>query len=122
MADPRHLLGVTAEARVATWLAARGWTVLATRHREAGGGEVDLVALDPTGVLVAVEVKARRTGRAGSAAAAMDPARARRLARTLTAFAASARTSHRGLRIDLVTVEPVAGAERWMLRRLPWSD
>jgi putative endonuclease len=118
MADPRHLLGIAAEARVSAWLEGLGWVVLARRHREAGGGEVDLVALDSTGILVAVEVRARRTIRSGSAAMTVDSRRVRRLARTLAAVAARS-PPHRGLRIDLVTVEPAdAAADRWLLRRI----
>lgn len=119
MADPRHLLGITAENRVSSWLEERGWIVLARRHRQAGGGEVDLVALDPTGILVAVEVRARRSTRSGSAASTVDSRRVRRLARTLTALAAERSLPHRGLRVDLVTVEPAdAAADRWLLRRV----
>lgn len=117
MTDPRHDLGRRAEDAVATWLAATGWTVLARRCRSREGGEVDLVALDPDGILVAVEVRARRSTRTGSAATSVDPRRVLRLERTLLSFARSRATTHVGLRVDLVTVEPEAG--RWRLRRLP---
>ncbi|MGZ6300397.1 MAG: YraN family protein, partial [Candidatus Limnocylindria bacterium] len=41
MPDPRHTLGERAEAAVAAWLAARGWTILARRWR-CPEGEIDL--------------------------------------------------------------------------------
>ncbi len=119
VADRRHILGLAAEAAVASWLEGHRWRVLATRVRAAAGGEVDLIALDPTGVLVAIEVRSRRSDRAGSAAMSVDRRRVARLGRTLAAYAAAGRTAHRGLRIDLVCVEPSAeAAGRWRLRRL----
>jgi putative endonuclease len=125
MADPRHRLGEDAEAAVAGWLARAGWRILARRHRAAGGGEVDLIALDPGAWLVAVEVRARRSTRAGSAAGSVDVRRIHRLERTLAAYAATSGVAHRGLRVDLVSVEPEAGSPAspgtrgWRLRRLP---
>lgn len=120
MADPRHLLGLAAEEAVAEWLTGSGWLVVARRARSAGGGEVDLVALDPGRTLVAVEVRARRSPRAGSAATSVDRRRVARLGRTLAAIGATCGEPHRGLRVDLVTVEPVSeGTGRWRLTRLP---
>lgn len=120
MSDPRHALGIAAEELVAAWLANAGWRVIGRRRRSPGGGEVDLVALDPQGTLVAVEVRARRSARVGSAAASVDRRRVGRLARTLAAIGASCGEPHSGLRIDLVTVEPVAGQdELWRLVRIP---
>ncbi len=121
MTDPRHALGLAAEEAVASWLSRTGWTVLARRGRSAAGGEVDLIALDPERTLVAIEVRARRSARAGAAASSVDRRRVRRLQSTLIAFAANAAAGHRGLRVDLVTAEPEASAspDRWILRRLP---
>jgi len=120
MADPRHTLGRNAEDAVARWIERRGWRVIAGRHRSPAGGEVDLIALDPDGVLVAIEVRARRSQRAGAAWETVDQRRVRRLIRTLASVAASSAELHRGLRVDLVTVEPVSGSpDRWLARRLP---
>lgn len=120
MGDPRHDLGIAAEEVVASWLTAAGWRMIARRTRSAGGGEVDLVALDPCRVLVAVEVRARRSARAGPAATSVDARRVARLGRTLAAVGATCGESHRGLRIDLVTVEPASQETgRWRLTRLP---
>ena len=120
MGDPRHDLGLAAEEAVATWLTGAGWRVIARRVRSAGGGEVDIVALDSDRVLVAIEVRARRTSRAGPAATSVDFRRVARLGRTLAAVGAACGESHRGLRIDLVTVEPdLGGMGRWRLTRLP---
>jgi len=118
--DPRHALGLAAEELAATWLTGLGWRVIARRHRSHGGGEVDLVALDPGGAMVAVEVRARGTARTGRAAASVDQRRVRRLARTLAAVAASSGEPHTGIRVDVVTVEPVGGGTgRWRISRIP---
>jgi putative endonuclease len=120
MGDPRHALGLAAEGLVGDWLTGRGWRIVGRRLRSAAGGEVDLVARDPTGVLVAIEVRARRSARAGAAATSVDARRLGRLRRTLAAVAAGDQERHAGLRVDLVTVEPVPGQpRRWRLRRLP---
>jgi putative endonuclease len=121
MGDPRHALGLAAEAVTERWLTGAGWRMLARRYRPRGaGGEIDLVALDPDGILVAVEVRARRSRRTGAAAASVDPRRVARLRRSLAAIGATSGQIHRGLRVDLVTAEPVAHARhRWRLVRIP---
>ena len=120
MGDPRHDLGIVAERAVGAWLEASGWRLLATRVRSSGGGEVDIVALDPDGVLVGVEVRARRTARSGIGTESVDARRTARTGRTLAAFAAGAHVGHCGLRIDLVSVMPEPGdGARWRLRRIP---
>jgi Holliday junction resolvase-like predicted endonuclease len=120
MGDPRHALGTAAESAVAAWLEGCGWHVHGRRVRSAGGGEVDLVAMDPDLVLVAIEVRARRTPRTGIGTEAIDGRRTARTGRTLVGFAAGAGLDHRGLRIDLVSVTPEPGhAGRWRLRRIP---
>lgn len=120
MSDPRHDLGIVAERTVGAWLEASGWRLLGRRVRAPGGGEVDIVALDPDGVLVGIEVRARHTARAGIGSESIDARRTSRTGRTLVTFAAGAHLSHRGLRIDLVSVLPEPGTKaRWRLRRIP---
>lgn len=105
---------------MAAWLERAGWQILARRHRSMHGGEVDLIAQDPQGTLVAIEVRARRSARTGAAATTIDERRVARLGRTLAAYAGEASVAHRGLRVDLVTLEPVATERRrWRLRRTP---
>jgi len=121
MGDPRHDLGLRAEQAAAAWLERCGWWILARRQRSPHGGEVDILALDPDGVLVALEVRARRSERAGQAGESVDARRVTRMRRTLAAFAATRETRHAGLRVDLVTVEPMHGgpAGAWCVRRVP---
>lgn len=120
MADPRHILGEAAEDATARWLTACGWRVLERRQRGVGGGEVDLLALDPETTLVAVEVRARRSRRLGAPAASVDHRHVARVRRSLASLAAKSATPHRGLRVDIVTAEPVdRHPGRWRLRRTP---
>jgi putative endonuclease len=122
MGDPRHDLGLAAERAVAAWLERCGWAILARRQRSPGGGEVDLIALDPARILVAVEVRARRSARAGTGTEAIDARRTARIGRTLSAFgrARADGRAHRGVRIDVVTATPVPGpVDHWHLCRYP---
>lgn len=123
MGDPRHVLGLAAEEAVARWLAADGWRVLARRWR-APEGELDLVALDPDAVLVGVEVRARRSARTGGAVASLDRRHLARRRAALACYAAAAAPPHRGLRLDLVTLEPAhdGAGQRWRATRLPAID
>lgn len=121
MGDPRHDLGRAAEEAVARWLAGHGWRILDARHRSAEG-EIDLVALDPDQVLVAVEVRLRRSGRSGDALASVRPRHLRRVSAALVRYARECGTRHRGLRIDLVGVAPGPQPGTWRLRRLPAID
>lgn len=123
MTDPRHRLGRAAEDAVAGWLASAGWQIVGRNVRSAGGGEVDLVCIDPHGVMVAVEVRARTSHRTGTTAASVDARRVRRLQRTIVAEAVASTVPHAGLRVDLVTAEPGGDAPgRWRLRRMPGID
>jgi putative endonuclease len=119
MPDPRHELGSRAEAATATWLMGRGWRVLARRWRSAAG-EIDLVCVDAEATLVGVEVKLRRTGRAGTALEAVDRRRLARLRGALVDYARQAPREWSGLRIDLVAATPAA--DGWRLERLPGVD
>jgi putative endonuclease len=120
MTDPRHALGERAESSAATWLGTLGWSVLDRRWR-GPAGELDLVCIDPGGVLVGVEVKVRRTDRAGSGLESVERRRLGRLRGTLAAFASATAVAHQGARLDLVTLTP-ADDGRWRIQRLPAID
>lgn len=90
------------------------------RRRPTGGGEVDLLAQDPDGVLVAIEVRARRSGRAGSAAGSVSARHVTRLRRSLGLLASENGIRARGMRVDLVSVEPAGGVPgAWRVTRTP---
>lgn len=119
MADPRHDLGRRAEAVVADRLGATGWRILARRWRVAEG-ELDLVGLDPSGTLVGIEVRGRRSSRAGSAVESIDRRHLARLRAALIRYAVSERVAHADLRIDLVTLDQ--SPTGWRILRHPAID
>jgi putative endonuclease len=119
MSAAQQQLGRLAEDATARWLATRGWCVLERRWRSPSG-EIDLVCRDPDGVLVGVEVKLRRTSRAGGAADAVDARRLARLRGALVDYARQPASRATGLRIDLVSVTPAGTA--WRLERTPGVD
>jgi putative endonuclease len=119
--NPRHALGEQAERAAAEWLSSRGWTILVRRWR-CPEGELDLVALDPGRVVVAIEVKVRRTGRAGVPLESVDRRRVRRLRAALGLFVADTLTAaNDGIRVDLVAVRPDRDG-RWRLTHHPAID
>ncbi len=120
MGDARHELGLAAEHAVAAWLEATGWHVVARRHRTRSGGEVDLIALDPGRVLVGVEVRARRSARAGDGSESIDARRTARIGHSVVEYASSTRITHLGTRVDLVLVAPSdVESSGWKARRIP---
>ena len=114
MTDPRHALGLRTEAIVAERLRALGWRIKARRWK-VSEGELDLVAVDPAGTLVGVEVRGRRSGRSGNALESVDLRRVGRLRAALVRYAVSEPVPHRGLRVDLVAVDRTASG--WRMTR-----
>jgi putative endonuclease len=119
MTDPRHALGVRAESIVADKLGRIGWRILARRWR-VSEGELDLVALDPLGTLVGLEVRGRRSSRSGSALESVDRRHLARLRAALMRYAISEPVAHRELRIDLVAFD--RNASGWRMVRHPGID
>jgi len=108
--DGRQSLGIWGEDVACAELARRGYAILARRYRTRHG-EIDIVARDgPT--LVFVEVKARRSDRFGGGAAAVTPAKQRRLAQMAVDFIVRARLTRCPCRFDVVVVRAgVDGAQ-----------
>jgi putative endonuclease len=120
VSDPRHVFGREAERLVGAWLADAGWRILDRRWR-VPEGELDLVCLDPEGCLVGVEVRARRSTRAGVPVETLRSPQVARLRSALSRYARESSVAHRGIRVDLVSVMPAPG-DAWRLRRLPAVD
>lgn len=78
--------GARAEALAASFLEARGLTIL-ERNWRCRFGEIDLIARDAD-TLVFVEVRARSGGAFGGAAASIDRAKQRKLAAAATLYLA----------------------------------
>jgi putative endonuclease len=102
----RHRSGLAAEEIAERLYVAEGGRVLARRWR-CQEGEIDLV-LELGGVVVFVEVKARRTGHA--AAEALRPAQVARIGAAAARFLAGHGPAD--ARIDVVLVDRQGAAER----------
>jgi putative endonuclease len=89
----------------------QGWRVLERNWRSpdrACPGELDLVALDPDGTVVAVEVRTRRGTACGSALESVTPDKVRRLRRLLAVWWAHrppGAAPRAGSRVDVVAVQ-----------------
>lgn len=102
MTAGRQRLGRWGEERAARWYTAAGWTVL-DRNWRCSDGEIDLLA-ERAGVLAVVEVKTRATDAFGVPAAAVTPAKQRRLRRLGARYAQESTRSWSGIRFDVVSV------------------
>lgn len=97
--------GGRAETRALDYLEQHGLSLVATNLR-CRAGEIDLIMLDGE-VLVFVEVRTRRSGRYGGAAASVDHGKRRRLLRAAAYFLASVwRGAPPRCRFDVVAFEP----------------
>jgi putative endonuclease len=107
MTDDRHQYGQSSEERAARHLQAQGYTIL-ERNFRTRLGEIDIVARHE-GVLVFVEVKARRSKRHGDPKWALTAAKRRKISMVaLTYLKAHGGTQTRA-RFDVVTVQPADG-------------
>ncbi len=108
----RAVVGRYGEQLVAERLVAQGWRLLARNWRSPSAeapGELDLVAEEPDGTVVVIEVKTRR-GRGSTALEAVDAAKLRRLRRLAGVWCQVQRPTgppgaERGLRLDVVAVQ-----------------
>jgi len=105
MPDPsqRQQLGKLGEDIACGALIARGYAILATRHRTRFG-EIDIVARHD-GVLVFVEVKTRRSDRHGGAIEAISPAKRRRVAAMALDYLAWTGNLETPCRFDVVAID-----------------
>jgi putative endonuclease len=99
----RKNLGDFGERVAAAHLESKGYRVLATKFR-VREGEVDIVA-QRDGVVVFVEVKARRGPAMGSAVEAIDARKAKRLLAASEAFALRHPELPPDRRIDLIAID-----------------
>ncbi len=86
MGSDRRAVGAAGEEAAARALRREGWTLL-DRNARVRAGEIDLVA-ERRGVLGFVEVKTRRSRRAGSPEEAVDDRKAGRVARAAEEYLA----------------------------------
>jgi len=96
-------LGLEAEDAAAEFLASQGYTLI-TRRFKAGGGEIDIVALDGD-VLAFVEVKLRRGPRADPLDA-LDLAKQERILSAAEVYLSRYDGPECEVRFDVVAVTP----------------
>jgi putative endonuclease len=106
----RRALGARGEAVAEAYLRRRGCRLLARNYRSRLG-ELDLVVLD-AGVVVFVEVKTRRGGRAGGGTEAVSPQKRRRLLRLARHFLAAHGLEGSPCRFDVIALAVGAGRAR----------
>lgn len=112
-AGAKAAVGAYGEQLVSDRLVEQGWQVLERNWRSRSRdcpGELDVIALDPDGVLVVVEVRTRRGDACGTALESVTPLKLRRLRRLFgvwwSAQPGGTRVRHAGgARIDVVAVQ-----------------
>jgi len=102
MSTVRQRLGDLGEQAAEDLLAARGYRIVARKHR-CPRGEVDLIA-EQGDLLVFVEVRTRATALFGAPEETVGPAKQRRLVRAALDFLARWRGPPRGARFDVIAV------------------
>lgn len=98
-------LGAAGEQAAAHYLCQQNYQVL-DRNWRCSAGELDLVAKDPAGNIVAVEVKTRSSLRFGTGFDAISPAKYRRLLKLLMLWGQAHQLFIPQLRVDVVEVYP----------------
>lgn len=104
----RQTLGKLGETLACEELTRLGYAILATRHRTRFG-EIDIVA-EHVGVLVFVEVKARRSSRGGSAAESVTPRKQRRVAAMALDYLAWEGRLDKPCRFDVVAIDRIGSS------------
>ena len=103
-------LGKLGEIVACQELERRGYAILATRHRTRFG-EIDIIA-EEGGVIVFVEVKARRSARYGMAAESIPRWKRQRIgAMALDYLAWTNRVNH-ACRFDVVAIDGITTSDR----------
>lgn len=111
----RNDLARRGEDAAAAFLERIGMTVV-ERNWRCPAGEADIIAVDGPD-LVIVEVKTRRSARAGTPEEAVTPTKQRRIARIARAYLAASGLSPQRIRFDVVTLR-VLSPDRALLRHL----
>jgi putative endonuclease len=99
----RQLLGKLGEELACRELERRGYAILARRYRSRFG-EIDIVCRH-RGAVVFVEVRARKTARAGLAAESIGPRKRRRIAAMALDYLAWSGQVGARCRFDVVTID-----------------
>jgi len=106
----RQSLGILGERLACEELIRRQYAIVATRHRTRFG-EIDIVS-ERAGVLVFVEVKARRSARRGSAVDAVSPRKRRRIAAMALDYLAWTGRLDKPCRFDVVAIDQIGSPDQ----------
>ncbi|MEK7546013.1 MAG: YraN family protein [Patescibacteria group bacterium] len=109
MRTEKRKFGDEGEELAAAFLARRGFRVVARNARISRIGEIDIVALDPRGALVFVEVKTRRDRSFGPPEEAVTPSKLRTIAMCAEAWRTGKGWTDRPWRIDVMAVDLASG-------------
>jgi putative endonuclease len=107
MTDDRHQYGHSGEETAVRHLQAQGYTILERNYRTRLG-EIDIVARHE-GVLVFVEVKARRSKSHGDPKWAITAAKRRKISMVALTYLKAHGGTRTRARFDVVTVQPADG-------------
>jgi putative endonuclease len=102
MENPRQQLGKKGEELAVRCLKKRGYRILERNYRNPIG-EIDIIAKDH-GTLVFIEVKARRSTRAGAPKASVTRQKQRKISMVALAYLKSMRQSDSPARFDVVSI------------------
>ena len=105
--------GRTGEAVAARYYQKHGCELVAHNYRTRMG-EIDLILREPDGTLVLCEVKTRSPDPLAAPAAAVTPAKQRRLIRTAEYYLQHTGQSDEPVRFDVAEVTPLDSG-RWMV-------
>jgi len=95
--------GERAEDRAVALLAQQGYAIV-ERNVACGLGELDIVARDPRGVLVFVEVRSRRDAEHGHAAEMVGPHKRRRVTRMARWYLYARQPTFDEVRFDVIAI------------------
>ena len=109
-------LGQEGEARACAYLQRRGYRILG-RNVRSGGVEIDIVASRPR-LLVFVEVKTRRSQRAGAPEESVDARKCARIVQGASSWLQEQPRSFHQVRFDVIACE-VDERQGWRIRHIP---
>jgi putative endonuclease len=107
-APHRHAIGRLGEDAAWAHLQALGYRLLA-RNWRFGRNEIDIIAEEPSGIIVFVEVKAGRGEGAGSPGERVDGRKRLRVQRVAERYAQKNGLLDREMRFDAITVMHIGG-------------
>ncbi len=107
MLNQRQQFGKESEQLAATYLKRKGYRIIETNYR-CPVGEIDIIARQK-GILVFVEVKARRSSRFGSPKAAVTATKQRKLSMAALDYLKRENLINARARFDVVAIDTTGG-------------